>query len=78
MNTISLPTPELTRDQKLKLIYRHTHRDYKWTGVGVRGILVNRGGAGTCLVPITQLTEAEVADKLPYALKKEADRLAAK
>ncbi|MBN3507189.1 hypothetical protein [Burkholderia cenocepacia] len=75
----------LSRDQKLTLIYRHTHRDYKgkadevWgrVHVGKRTLLVNRKGV-TVLALLEQLTEEEIAEKLPYALKKEADRLAAK
>ncbi len=53
---------ELTRQQKLNIIYRHTHRDYR----------------GTCLVNLDHLTDAEIADKLPYSLKLEAERLAKK
>lgn len=75
----------LSRDQKLTLIYRHTHRDYKgkagerWGSehVGKRTLMVNRQGA-TTLVLLENLSDAEVADSLPYALKKEAERLARK
>lgn len=63
----------LTREQKLNLIYRHTHRDYKGSGRGaLRSILVLRNG--TCLVPLSELTEAEISYKLPFALKDEARR----
>lgn len=60
---------ELTRKQKERLIYRHTHRDYKGNG----SILVLRGA--THLVPMSQLTDAEIEAKLPYALTKEAAHL---
>lgn len=65
---------ELTRAEKLNLIYRHTHRDFKGGGKGTfRSILVYR--KGTALVLLDDLTEAEIEDKLAYALKKEAERL---
>lgn len=54
----------MDRKQQLALIYRHTHRDYKGNGA----ILVLREG-GTHSVPLSCLTEAEIADKLPYAIK---------
>lgn len=63
----------LSRKQKETLIYRHTHRDYRGS-TGDKAILVMRA-AGTTLVPLTELTEAEVEDLLPYALRKEAARL---
>ena len=66
---------ELTREQKLQLIWRHTHRDYRGTMKGVRNILVLRRG-GTTLVPLSDLTDAEIADRLPRALRREADRKA--
>lgn len=65
---------ELTREQKLKLIYRHTHKDYKGTTHGVKTILVFRNG--TCLVRLDDLTDDEIGRKIDYAVKKEADRLA--
>lgn len=68
---------ELTSQQKLNIIYRHTHRDYRGSGRGdQRAILVFRNG--TCLVNLDHLTDAEIADKLPYSLKMEAERLAKK
>ncbi|MBU9576673.1 hypothetical protein [Burkholderia multivorans] len=75
----------LSRDQKLTLIYRHTHRDYKgkagavWGSehVGKRTLVVNRAGA-SILVLLENLSDAEISDRLPYALKKEANRLAGK
>ena len=62
---------ELTKADKLNLIYLHTHRDFKGSGKGTaRAILVFRNG--TTLVPLTALTDEEIAAKLPYALHKES------
>jgi hypothetical protein len=63
----------MTREQKLKLIYRHTHRDYKGVVGGIGAILVLREG-GTQLVGMMSLTDAEIEEKLPYAVRKEAER----
>jgi hypothetical protein len=62
-------TTAITRPQKEKLIYRHTHRDFKGNGK----ILILRPG-GTTLVPMTALTDDEIEGKLPWALYKEAAR----
>lgn len=67
----------MTKEKQLALIYRHTHRDYKGNLNGERNILTLRQG-GTTLVPLSALTDAEIADKLPYAIKKEAERKTAK
>lgn len=74
-----MKTPEqMTRDEKLTLIYRHTHRDFKghWPDK-TRNIMVLRSG-GSNLVSLDDLTEAEVADKLPGAIRAEQKRLAKK
>jgi hypothetical protein len=64
----------LSRDQALKLIYRHTHRDYKSKlADGSKSILTIRG-----IVALDDLTEAEISDRLPLARNKEAERLQAK
>lgn len=63
---------------KINVIYRHTHKDFKSKINGELYVLVNRRGEGTCLVAIKNLTEAELADKLAYALKKETKRLEAR
>lgn len=65
---------ELTRDQKLKLIWRHTHRDFKSSNIP-RTLLVNRGGAKIG-VRLEALTDAEIAQKLPHAMRKEKARTA--
>lgn len=67
---------ERAHQKALKLIYRHTHRDYKGSYGGAKSIMVCRDGA-SCLVPLDCLTEAEIADRLPSAMKKENERLAA-
>lgn len=67
----------LTKEEKLNLIYRHTHRDYRGSGKGAdRSILVLRGA--TCVVLLSQLTEAEIEDKMSYAIWAENKRLAKK
>lgn len=69
----TLDPAALTRADKLALIYRHTHRDYKGSLDGHKSLLVYRGG--TALVLLDHLTDAEIEDKLPYAIKKETERL---
>jgi hypothetical protein len=64
----------MTRDQQLALIYRHTSRDYRGKLNGEKTILVNINGA-TCLVKLDELTDDEIARKLPYALQQEAKKL---
>jgi hypothetical protein len=67
---------DLTREQKLTLIYRHTHSDFKG-GIGNdKTILIMRKGA-TCLVGLVDLTEEEIAAELDHAVSKENKRLAA-
>ena len=72
----------LSRKQKLTLIYRHEHRDYKgragaqWGDhEGEKTIMVNEKGA-TVLTLRETLSDDQIANKLPYALKKESERLA--
>ena len=68
------PLP-LTRAQQLALIYRHTHADFKGKNADMgKTILVSRNG--TTLVSLEHLTDAEIADKLPSALRQEEKRLA--
>lgn len=62
----------MTREQQLQLIYRHTHRDYKGRVSGVPSILVLRGS--TMLFPLSDLTDEEIASRLPYAQHQEAKR----
>lgn len=58
----------MTRDEQLKAIWRTTHRDYRGMLDGQRTILVLRQG-GTHLVPLTNLTDDEIARKLPKGLQ---------
>jgi hypothetical protein len=57
----------VTREQKLKLVWKHTHRDYKGMLEGQRSIMVYR--QGTCLVLLKDLTDAEIEERIPRALK---------
>lgn len=80
MTTPTTATEELTRDQKLTLIYRHEHSDFKGIAgerwgehAGKKSIMVNDKGASV-LVLLENLTDEQIADKLPYALFKEQQR----
>jgi hypothetical protein len=57
----------VTREQKLKLVWKHTHRDYKGMLEGQRSIMVYR--QGTCLVLLKDLTDAEIEERIPRTLK---------
>ena len=67
----------MTRAQQLRLIWRHTHRDFKGTSDGCKFILVCREH-GTHSVALYNLSDKEIADRMPYALRKEAQRRAGK
>lgn len=60
---------------KLRLIYRWTYRDFKTRINGVPYLMVSRNGS--CLVPLDQLTDAEIDDRIGFAIKKQAERDAA-
>lgn len=63
---------ELTKAKKLALIWKHTHRDFRGkTLYGSKAIMILRSGEGTCLVPLSALTDAEIAEQLAYALRQE-------
>ena len=50
---------------KLEAVWHATHRDYKGRDAnGVRAIMVLRDG-GSVIVPLFDLTDAEIADRLP-------------
>lgn len=53
----------MSRNEKLRLIWRSTHRDFKGTIDGMKTILVYRNG--TCLVALDDLTDEEIAKLLP-------------
>ena len=59
--------PALTRAQKLALVWKHTHSDFKGKLDGERTIMVFRNGS--CLVALDDLTDAEIEDKLPKEFK---------
>ncbi|CAG9229846.1 hypothetical protein PSP6_540001 [Paraburkholderia tropica] len=80
MTTPTAAPKELTRAQKLTLIYRHTHSDFKGKAgpvwgehAGKKTIMVNINGAAA-LSLLDDLTDEQIADKLPYALQKEHQR----
>jgi hypothetical protein len=54
----------VTREEKLLAIWRNTHADFKGKIDGKACILVLREG-GTHSVPLTDLTDDEIAAKLP-------------
>lgn len=68
--------PPATRREKLRLIYRWTHRDFKGRFGGVFSLLINRAGSSQ-LVPLDQLTDAEIDERLPLAISR-AERFAAR
>lgn len=57
-----------TRKKLEALLWKHTSKDFRGTIDGVKNVLVLRGGLGTCLVNLTDLTDAELLDKLPRKL----------
>lgn len=57
----------MTRADLLDAAYRHTHRDFKGEMDGVRTIMVYRNGL--CLVALDNLTDDEIAARLPKNLK---------
>lgn len=57
----------MNREQKLNLIYKHTHADFKGEIGGERTLLVNLGGKGTGMVLLVDLTEKQIAEKIGYA-----------
>lgn len=53
----------MMRQQQLDAVYRNTHSDYKGQINGIRTIMVYRNG--TKLVALDDLTDKEIADRLP-------------
>jgi hypothetical protein len=65
----------MTREQKIKIIYRHTHRDYKGKlATGERAILVNENGA-TVLCPLSALSDEQVDKHFPYCYRLELQKV---
>ena len=59
----------MTRAQKLKLVWRHTHRDFKGVAEdGTKRVLLFVPGVGTCSVPLETLTDEQIEAKLPKAV----------
>jgi hypothetical protein len=57
----------MTREQKQKLVWKHTHRDYRGKLNGERAILVSYEG-DTC--PVTNsLTDEQLESRIPRAPK---------
>jgi hypothetical protein len=73
----SRPVRAMTRDERLEHIWSSTHDDYRgyagkgWPAPlqGKRTVLVYCGGVGTVLKPLDDLTDDEVAAKLPVQLR---------
>lgn len=56
-------TDAATRKRQIDAIWRKTPADYKGHWNGERSIMVYR--QGTCLILLKDLTEEEIADRLP-------------
>jgi hypothetical protein len=52
----------MDRKAALATIWRETHRDFKGELEGARSIMVWRNGS--TIVPLDQLTDAEIADRV--------------
>ena len=60
----------MTRDQKLRIVWRTTHRDFKGKrDDGTKCVLVFEPGVGTCSVPLASLTDDQINSKLPKELR---------
>jgi hypothetical protein len=75
---VANPAATMTRKEALKIIWRHTHRDFRGrnfaTGGSDKCVLILRAG-GTCSVDLDALTDAEIADKLLGAWSAEQRRI---
>lgn len=73
----SRPIRAMTRDERLEHIWSSTHADYRgyagkgWPSnmQGKRTVLVYCGGLGTVLKPLDDLTDVEIAAKLPVQFR---------
>ncbi len=73
----SRPIRAMTREERLEHIWSSTHEDYRgyagrdWPAPlrGKRTVLVYCGGAGTMLKPLDDLSDDEIAAKLPVQLR---------
>jgi hypothetical protein len=59
------------RPAALRLIYKHTHRDFKGRIGKARTILAQDKDGATCLVELDGLTDEQVMLKLPFAIRAE-------
>jgi hypothetical protein len=57
-----------TRKKLESLLWKYTHKDFRGSIDGVKNVLVNRGREGTCLVPLSVLTDDELLGKIPKRL----------
>jgi chorismate mutase len=57
-----------TRKKLEALLWKNTHKDFRGSIDGAKNVLINRGGEGTCLVPLDALTDEELLGKLPKRL----------
>lgn len=81
----SRPARAMTRDERLEHIWSSTHDDYRgyagerWPAAvrGRRTVLVYAGQHGTALKLLDDLTEAEIAAKLPVQLRHLPEAVAA-
>ena len=81
----SRPAKAMTREERLDHIWSSTHDDYRgyagenWAEHlrGRRTVLVYRGRQGSVLKLLEQLTDAEIAAKLPVQLRRLPERQAA-
>lgn len=60
----------MTRKEELRLIWKHTHRDFKGVIDGQKHVLCLIDGA-TCSVPLDALPPERHAEKLAYAVRAE-------
>jgi hypothetical protein len=58
----------MDRKEELRLIWKHTHRDFKGKINGVKHVLCLIPGSGTCSVPLDALPPEKHAESLKYAL----------
>jgi len=68
-NTYTQEGETFTREKALRLIWKHTHRDFRGNMNGERTILTYRNG--TCLVMLFDLTEDEINEKLALSVRLE-------
>jgi len=81
----SRPVRAMTRDERLEHIWSSTHEDYRgyagerWPASmrGRRTVLVYAGRFGTVLKLLDELTDAEIAAKLPVQLRHLPETIAA-